>query len=237
MLKLNGIAASYGKVQALKDVSLEVHQGEMVALLGANGAGKSTTLKVVSGLLKPDRGSMEFLGERIDGMKPGMLVKAGLVQVPEGRKIFPGLSVVENLYIGGAVHGKSTRQMSPDVEYVFSIFPELDKFKNKSGWSLSGGQQQMLAIGRGLMAKPKLLLLDEPSLGLAPVVVQQVFKTIRKINAEGTTVLIVEQNAYMVLKIATRGYVLETGKTVLSDTAANLLANKGIQAAYLGGRS
>ena len=236
MLKVNGIAASYGKVQALREVTLEVHQGETVALLGANGAGKSTTLRTVSGLLKPSQGSIEFLGKRIDGTKPEKLVKEGLVHVPEGRKIFPGLTVVENLYLGGAVHGSSMKQMRTDVEYVFSLFPELKRFTNKPGWSLSGGQQQMLAIGRGLMAKPKLLLLDEPSLGLAPVIIQQVFKIIRQISAEGTTVLIVEQNAYMALRAAQRGYVLETGKTVLSETAESLLSNQEVQAAYLGGR-
>lgn len=236
MLKVNGIAASYGKVQALREVTLEVHPGETVALLGANGAGKSTTLRTISGLLKPSQGRIEFQGEKIDGTQPEKIVKMGLVHVPEGRKIFPGLSVVENLYLGGAVHTSSMKKMRSDVEYVFSLFPELKRFADKPGWSLSGGQQQMLAIGRGLMAKPKLLLLDEPSLGLAPVIIQQVFKIIRQISAEGTTVLIVEQNAFMALKVAQRGYVLETGKSVLYDTAENLLKNKDVQAAYLGGR-
>lgn len=235
MLKVQGIAASYGKVQALREVSLEVKQGETVALLGANGAGKTTTLKTISGLLKPSQGTIEFLGEKIVGVKPEKIVKAGLVHVPEGRKIFPGLTVVENLYLGGAILGGSMKQMRSDVDYVFSLFPDIERFANKPGWSLSGGQQQMLAIGRGLMAKPKLLLMDEPSLGLAPVIIQQVFKIIRKISSEGTTVLLVEQNANMALKIASRGYVLETGTTVLTDAAEKLLVNKEVQAAYLGG--
>lgn len=235
MLKIQGIAASYGKIQALHEVTLEVKQGETVALLGANGAGKTTTLKTISGLLKPSQGTIEFLGEKIDGKKPEKIVKAGLVHVPEGRKIFPGLTVVENLYMGGAVLSRSMKQMRSDVDYVFGLFPDIERFANKPGWSLSGGQQQMLAIGRGLMAKPKLLLLDEPSLGLAPVIIQQVFRIIRQINSEGTTVLLVEQNANMALRVASRGFVLETGKTVLSDTSERLLTNKEVQAAYLGG--
>lgn len=235
MLKIKGLSTSYGKVQALREVELEVRAGETVALLGANGAGKTTTLKTISGLLRPNHGSIEFLGARIDGAKPESIVRSGLVHVPEGRKIFPGLTVTENLYLGGAVRNLSMKDMRPDVEYVFSIFPELVRFADKPGWSLSGGQQQMLAIGRGLMAKPKLLLLDEPSLGLAPVIIHQVFKIIRAINAQGTTVLLVEQNAYMALRVASRGYVLENGRTVLCDTSDKLLANSQVQAAYLGG--
>lgn len=235
MLKIDQISASYGNIQALREVSLVVNQGETVALLGANGAGKTTTLKTISGLLQPSQGSIEFLGQRLNGIAPEKIVKLGIVHVPEGRKIFPGLSVVENLYLGGSVLGSSIKQMRNDVDYVFSLFPDLKPFENKPGWSLSGGQQQMLAIGRGLMAKPKLLLLDEPSLGLAPLIIQNVFKIIRKINNEGTTVLLVEQNANMALKVARRGYVLETGKTVLSDSSTALMANKDVQAAYLGG--
>ncbi|GAB6172098.1 ABC transporter ATP-binding protein [Paradesulfitobacterium aromaticivorans] len=235
MLKVNSIEASYGKVQALRDVTLEVSKGEIVALLGANGAGKTTTLRTISGLLKPNRGTIEFLGTKIDGTKPEAIVKSGLVHVPEGRKIFPGLTVKENLFLGGAIKNSSMKAMNKDVEYVFSVFPELERFADKPGWSLSGGQQQMLAIGRGLMAKPKLLLLDEPSLGLAPVIIQQVFKIIRDINSKGTTVLLVEQNAYMALRVATRGYVIENGRIVLSDTSSNLIANPAVQSAYLGG--
>ena len=235
MLKIKGLSASYGKVQALREVELEIREGEIVALLGANGAGKTTTLKTVSGLLRPNQGSIEFLGMRIDGTKPESIVKSGLVHVPEGRRIFPGLTVIENLFLGGAVRNLSMKAMHPDVEYIFSIFPELLRIANTLGWSLSGGQQQMLAIGRGLMAKPKLLLLDEPSLGLAPVIIHQEFKIIRDINAQGTTVLLVEQNVNLALRVASRGYVLENGRTVLCDTSDKLLANPQVQAAYLGG--
>ncbi len=235
MLKIKGLSASYGKVQALREVELEIREGEIVALLGANGAGKTTTLKTVSGLLRPNQGSIEFLGMRIDGTKPESIVKSGLVHVPEGRRIFPGLTVIENLFLGGAVRNLSMKAMRHDVEYIFSIFPELLRIANTLGWSLSGGQQQMLAIGRGLMAKPKLLLLDEPSLGLAPVIIHQVFKIIREINAQGTTVLLVEQNVNLALRVASRGYVLENGRTVLCDTSDKLLANPQVQAAYLGG--
>jgi branched-chain amino acid transport system ATP-binding protein len=235
MLKVEGIETWYGAIQALKGISLEVNQGEIVALLGANGAGKSTTIKTITGMLKPAKGRIELLGQDITRREPEDIAELGIACVPEGRHIFPGLTVMDNLMLGTTPRrGASKAEIQKDLDRVFEVFPILKEFKGRLGWQLSGGQQQMLAIGRGLMSKPKLLLLDEPSLGLAPVLVQEVFKVIKEIKEAGTTILLVEQNARMALLIANRGYVLETGRVVLSDTAANLLANEDMKAHYLG---
>lgn len=232
MLRLNGIEARYGKIVALRDITLEVKEGEIVALLGMNGAGKSTTLKTISGLLRPKAGTIEFMGQAIDQLSPEEIVRLGLIHVPEGRKIFPGLTVKENLVLGATSRKIPMSQVNREIEDTLDIFPELIPLMDQLGWSLSGGQQQMCAIGRGLMAKPKLLMLDEPSLGLAPLIVQNMFHTIQKINQNGTTVLLVEQNARQSLAIAHRGYVSEAGRIVASDKAVNLL--NGIHHAYLG---
>ena len=235
MLKVTGIETWYGAIQALKGVSLDVKQGEVVALLGANGAGKSTTIKTITGMLKPTVGTIEFLGKDITGMEAEDIAEAGIACVPEGRRIFPGLSVIDNLMLGATSRRKPTKaELDNDLERVFHLFPVLREFRDRLGWQLSGGQQQMLAIGRGLMSASKLLLLDEPSLGLAPVLVQEVFRVIKEINKTGTTILLVEQNARMALLVATRGYVLETGRMTLTDTAANLLTNEDMKAHYLG---
>jgi branched-chain amino acid transport system ATP-binding protein len=235
MLKVHGIETWYGAIQALKGISLEVKQGEIVALLGANGAGKSTTIKTITGVLKPAKGKIEFLGQDITGREVEDIAESGIACVPEGRHIFPGLSVIDNLMLGTTPRkNPSKSDIDRDLDRVFHLFPILKEFRNRLGWQLSGGQQQMLAIGRGLMSSAKLLLLDEPSLGLAPVLVQEVFKVIKDINKAGTTILLVEQNARMALLIANRGYVLETGRLTLTDTAANLLANEDMKAHYLG---
>jgi branched-chain amino acid transport system ATP-binding protein len=235
MLKVEGIETWYGAIQAIKGISLEVNQGEIVALLGANGAGKSTTIKTITGLLKPGRGTIQFMGHEIGRREPEDIAEMGIACVPEGRHIFPGLTVMDNLMLGTTPRkGASKAEIEGDLEKVFDLFAILKEFKNRLGWQLSGGQQQMLAIGRGLMSKPKLLMMDEPSLGLAPVLVQQVFKVIKEIKEAGTTILLVEQNARMALLIADRGYVLETGKVVLTDTAANLLNNEEMKQHYLG---
>lgn len=238
MLKVEGIETWYGAIQALKGISLDVNQGEIVALLGANGAGKSTTIKTITGLLKPAKGSIQFMGQEIARKEPEAIAEMGIACVPEGRRIFPGLTVLDNLMLGATVRkGASKAELAQDLEKIFTLFPILKEFKNRLGWQLSGGQQQMLAIGRGLMSRPKLLLLDEPSLGLAPVLVQEVFKVIKEIKDAGTTILLVEQNARMALLIADRGFLLETGKMVLTDTAQNLLNNEQMKAHYLGGHA
>jgi len=235
MLKVQGIETWYGAIQALKGISLEVNQGEIVALLGANGAGKSTTIKTITGLLKPTRGRIDFLGQEITNREPEEIAEIGIACVPEGRRIFPGLTVSDNLMLGATARkGDSRGGIPTDLEKVYGIFPQLKDFRDRLGWQLSGGQQQMLAIGRGLMSGSKLLLMDEPSLGLAPVLVQEVFRVIGEINKRGTTILLVEQNARMALLIASRGFVLETGRVMLGDTAANLLANEDMKAHYLG---
>ena len=235
MLKVEGIETWYGAIQALKGISVEVNQGEIVALLGANGAGKSTTIKTITGLLKPAKGRIEFMGQEISRREPETIAEMGIACVPEGRHIFPGLTVMDNLMLGTTPRkGASKTEIQKDLDRVFEVFPILKEFKNRLGWQLSGGQQQMLAIGRGLMSKPKLLMMDEPSLGLAPVLVQEVFRVIKEIKDAGTTILLVEQNARMALLIADRGYVLETGKVVLTDSAANLLNNEQMRAHYLG---
>ena len=236
LLELKNVASYYGSVQALKSVSLRVEQGEVVTLLGANGAGKSTTLRTISGLLRPASGEVWFEGQPIHDMAPEKIVRLGISHVPEGRRIFPGLTVRENIMLGTSNRGRlPKKQMDEEVAEMFGIFPVIKPFENALGWTLSGGQQQMLAVARGLMAKPKLLLLDEPSLGLAPVIVQQLFATIRIIHARGTTILLVEQNANMALSVANRGYVLETGEMKVEGSPKELLGNEEVRAAYLGG--
>ncbi len=237
LLELDGVVATYGKVAALKELSLYVDDGELVAMLGANGAGKSTTLRLISGLLKPQSGSVRFMGQSIAELSPEAIVRRGIAHVPEGRRVFPGLTVRENILLGGSNRPEVRRaELEADAERMFSIFPDIKPFENALGWTLSGGQLQMVAIARGLMAKPKLLLLDEPSLGLAPLIVQQVYKIIAEIRRHGTAVLLVEQNAHMALGVADRGYVLETGNLVAQGKPDALWANEEIHAAYLGGR-
>jgi len=237
LLELEEVVAAYGDIIALKGLSLAVEEGEIVALLGANGAGKSTTLRVISGLMPPQSGTLHFAGRPIGGLSPGAIVKLGVAHVPEGRRVFPGLTVRENIILGGSNRKWPARaELEADAEKMFGIFSEIRPFANALGWTLSGGQQQMLAIARGLMAKPKLLLLDEPSLGLAPIIVQQVYKVIADIRRQGTTVLLVEQNANMALSVADRGYVLETGRLAMQGKPEMLWDNEDVRTAYLGGR-
>lgn len=234
MLEVSHIQSRYGQVTALHDVDISVREGEIVVLLGVNGAGKSTTLKTISGLLHPTRGEIHFDGKRIDRMIPELIVRGGIAHVPEGRHVFPGLTVQENLVIGTSSRRVTNAEIARDIEYVLDIFPDLKRLYKQMSWSLSGGQQQMLAIGRGLMAKPRLLMLDEPSLGLAPVIIKQVFATIERINKEGMTVLLVEQNVHLSLSIAHRAYLLETGRVVRTDTAEALRNDKNFKAQMLG---
>jgi branched-chain amino acid transport system ATP-binding protein len=237
LLELENVVTAYGKVEALKGLTLRVEQGEIVALLGSNGAGKSTTLRTISGLIRPLSGTMRFLGQPIDRLSPGAIVKLGVAHVPERRRVFPGLTVRENILLGGSNRVRaSRRELETEAERMFALFPELKPFANVLGWKLSGGQQQMVAIARGLMAQPKLLLLDEPSLGLAPLIVQQVFQIIAGIRGQGTTVLLVEQNAHLALSIGDRGYVLETGRLVAEGNPESLWSNDEVRAAYLGVR-
>lgn len=232
LLKVQGISTYYGKIQALKNVSLEVKEGTIVTILGANGAGKTTTMNTISGLLHPKEGKIFFRGEDITKLEPFQLVRKGLALVPEGRAILTGMSVLENLEMG-AYH-RNDHQVKDDLEAVMDRFPILRERKKQLGGTMSGGQQQMLAIARALMSKPKLLLLDEPSMGLAPLIVQDIFRIVKEIKDSGTTVLIVEQNARQALKIADYGYVLETGKVVAEGPAAQLLEDSSIKEAYLG---
>src|SRR5258707_3226108 len=235
LLELENVVTAYGKVVALKGLTLRVEQGEIVVLLGSNGAGKSTTLRTISGLIRPLSGTMHFLGQPIDRLSPEAIVKLGVAHVPEHRRVFPGLTVRENILLGGSNRVRAPRrELEPYAEQMFAVFPELKPFANVLGWKLSGGQQQMVAIARGLMAQPKLLLLDEPSLGLAPLIVQQVFQIIAGIRGQGTTVLLVEQNAHMALSICDRGYVLETGRLVAEGNLEALSNNDEVRAAYLG---
>ena len=237
LLELENVVTAYGKVEALKGLTLRIEQGEIVTLLGSNGAGKSTTLRTISGLIRPLSGTMRFLDQSIAGLSPEAIAKLGVAHVPERRRVFPGLTVRENILLGGSNRVRaSRRELETDAERMFAVFPELKPFTNALGWTLSGGQQQMLAIARGLMAQPRLLLLDEPSLGLAPLIVQQVFKIIAEIRLQGTTVLLVEQNAHMALLIADRGYVLETGRLVAEGNPEALWSNDEVHAAYLGAR-
>ncbi len=233
VLRLTDIVASYGAIQALSGVSLVVGEGEIIALLGANGAGKSTTLRTISGLLHPSQGTITFQGQRIDRASAESIVRRGIAHVPEGRHIFPGLNVRDNLLLGGSNGRLPKGEVRAQLDQVMELFPDLRRLSKQLGWSLSGGQQQMLAIGRALMSKPALLLLDEPSLGLAPIIVQQVFSIIRDINRRGATVLLVEQNARMALSIAHRGYVLQTGQLVLEGPAGDLLQDEAVRLAYL----
>lgn len=235
MLRLNNVNTFYGNIQALHDVNLEVEEGEIVALLGANGAGKTTTLMTISGIVPPQTGEIYYNNTPLHLMKPDEIVKLGVCQVPEGRHIFPHLSVSENIDLGAFLR-RDKEQIRKDIDYVYHLFPQLAERKNQLGETLSGGEQQMLAISRALLSKPKLLLLDEPSLGLAPIIVRQIFDIIRQINSESkTTILLVEQNANLALKIANKGYVMETGKIRLSGDAKKLLNNDDIKKAYLGG--
>jgi len=233
LLTVNEIEAYYGRVCALHSVSLEVAEGSVVALLGANGAGKTTTLRVISGLLRPTRGSVDFDGRRIDGWSPDRVVRTGIVQVPEGRQIFADLTVRENLLLGGYAR-RDLGPARPEASRVFEYFPRLRERLQQRAGTLSGGEQQMLAIGRALMARPRLLVLDEPSLGLAPILVKEIFRVISEIRAAGTTVLVVEQNVHMALDIADHAYVLETGRVILGDRSAALRQREEVRRAYLG---
>lgn len=233
LLQLSDVSASYGVITALRRVSLEVAEGEVVVLLGANGAGKTTVLRVVSGLIRPREGEIVFGGRQIHGLSPEKIVDLGIVHVPEGRQLFPELTVAENLRLG-AYRRRDRQQVKADLEWVFSLFPILRERYSQLAGTLSGGEQQMLAIGRALMARPRLLLLDEPSLGLAPRVVRQIFEVIRTIHASGTTVLMAEQNAHLALGLAQRVYVLQTGQVRLSGTPAELKGNPEVRRLYLG---
>jgi branched-chain amino acid transport system ATP-binding protein len=233
MLKVNGIHVYYDAIHALKGLSFSVEKGEMVTLLGANGAGKTTTLKTLSGLLRPRRGTIDLEGTHLEKSAPDEIVRRGVAHVPEGRKVFPRFTVRENLEIGGFTRTKAA--LGPDLELVFQMFPRLKERQKQYAGTLSGGEQQMLAIGRALMAKPKLLLLDEPSMGLAPKMVEQIFQNIQSINHAGVTVLLVEQNAAMALAISHRGYVLETGNVILEGKSSDLVGNDRVREAYLGG--
>jgi len=234
LLELRNVHTYYGNIHALKGISISIEPGEIVTLIGANGAGKSTTLKTISGLLRPRTGEIWFEGNRIDGLRPHEVVALGICQAPEGRRIFPRMTVLENLQMGH-FQRKPGPEVDADFERVFTLFPRLKERRSQNGGTLSGGEQQMLAIGRALMASPKLLLLDEPSMGLAPILVEQIFEIIRDINAGGTTVLLVEQNALMALGLARRGYILQTGEIVLQDSADRLIVNEDVKRAYLGG--
>jgi len=233
MLKIANIEVYYGNIYALKGISLEVNQGNIVAVLGANGAGKSTLLKTISGLLFPVRGEIEFVQERINGMSPHRIVRMGISHVPEGRELFPDLTVLENLMMGAYIK-KGTKKIVDDLDVIYGHFPILRERKSQTASSLSGGEQQMLAIGRALMSNPRLLLLDEPSLGLAPRVVEEIYRIIRGINGEGTTILLVEQNAKVALTIAHYGYVFETGKVTVVGRGTDLLQDEHVKKAYLG---
>ena len=234
MLEVNDLNVYYGAIHALKGVSFNVEKGEIVTLIGANGAGKSTTLSTISGLLRSRTGSINFLGEDIARIEPQDIVRRSVIQVPEGRRIFATLTVMENLEMGAYIHNDKAR-IQQDLESVLQRFPRLRERRKQLGGTLSGGEQQMLAIGRALMSRPSLLLLDEPSMGLSPILVEQIFEIIRDINNQGVSILLVEQNAQMALSIADRGYVLETGQVVLEGPALDLLHNPSVMEAYLGG--
>jgi len=238
VLKVKNINTYYGKVHALKNVTIHLAQGEIVALIGANGAGKTTILNTLSGVIPARTGSIQFLGEPVETLPPDRIVKIGISQVPEGRQVFKGMTVADNLELGAYLRFRSREpreQIRQDMRHMYELFPRLEERKKQMAGTLSGGEQQMLAIGRALMARPRLLLLDEPSMGLAPLVVQEIFGVIERLRRdEGTTILLVEQNARAALKMADRGYVLETGKVILEGAAAELLENPEVQRAYLG---
>jgi branched-chain amino acid transport system ATP-binding protein len=232
MLAMDNVHTYYGHIHALRGISIRVERGEIVTLIGANGAGKTTTLKTISGLLHPRQGKVTFEGKDVSRTAAHQLVRAGIGQSPEGRRIFSRMTVIENLKMGAFT--RDQKEIQPDIERVFTLFPRLRERISQLGGTLSGGEQQMLAIGRALMSQPRVLLLDEPSLGLAPILVQQVFQTIREINAQGTTILLVEQNALQALSIANRGYVLQTGEVRLTGPASDLIKNEMVRKAYLG---
>lgn len=234
MLKLKNLQTFYGNIQALKGVSIEISEGEIITLIGANGAGKTTTLMSVCGIVPPRTGEILFMGQPIHKLTPNLIVALGISQVPEGRRIFPYLTVMENLDMGAFLRTDKDG-IKQDMEYIFELFPILAERRQQAGGTLSGGEQQMLAISRALMARPRLLLMDEPSLGLAPLIVKQIFEIIRKVNTENnTTIFLVEQNANLALKVAHRGYVMETGRITLADSAEKLLADEKVKKAYLG---
>lgn len=235
ILEIKDVSVKYGNVEALHNINLKVFEGEIVSILGANGAGKSTTLMTISGLVKPHKGEILFDSRRIDGIPAHETVEKGVIQVPEGRRVFGTLTVMENLKLG-AFTVKDDSATKKTVEWIFELFPILKQRKKQLAGTLSGGEQQMLAIGRALMSQPKILLLDEPSLGLAPLIIRTIFETIKEINRQGVTVVLVEQNARAALKLANRGYVLEVGKIILEDNADSLLQNPDVQNAYLGGK-
>ena len=233
MLELKSVRTYYGNIEALKEISLTVSEGEIITLIGANGAGKSTTLMSISGIVPPRFGEIRFLDKPIHHLNPDEIVTLGISQVPEGRRIFPQLTVLENLDMGAFLR-KDRAGIKKDMDHIFSLFPILAQRQHQGGGTLSGGEQQMLAISRALMARPRLLLMDEPSLGLAPLIVRVIFNIIKKINEEGTTIFLVEQNAHMALKVAHRGYVMENGRITLEGNAQNLLVNEEVKKAYLG---
>jgi branched-chain amino acid transport system ATP-binding protein len=233
MLELKSVRTYYGNIEALKEISLTVSEGEIITLIGANGAGKSTTLMSISGIVPPRFGEIRFLDKPIHHLNPDEIVTLGISQVPEGRRIFPQLTVLENLDMGAFLR-KDRADIKKDMDHIFSLFPILAERQHQGGGTLSGGEQQMLAISRALMARPRLLLMDEPSLGLAPLIVRVIFDIIKKINEEGTTIFLVEQNAHMALKVAHRGYVMENGRITLEGNAQNLLVNEEVKKAYLG---
>ncbi|WP_083479701.1 ABC transporter ATP-binding protein [Oxobacter pfennigii] len=233
MLGIKNVDTFYGKIHALKDVSFEVNEAEIVTLIGSNGAGKTTTLNTISSILKPAKGEIVFNGQTISRIAPHIVAKGGIAHVPEGRKIFPKMTVEENLEMG-AFRFNDNNKIKKNMDYVFELFPRLLERKKQKGGTLSGGEQQMLAMGRALMSEPTLLLLDEPSMGLAPLLVELIFESIKRLNSEGITILLVEQNAHKALKIAHRGYVLQTGSIVLTGTGAELLQNEMVKEAYLG---
>ena len=234
MLEVKNLDVHYGVIQGVRNVSFEVNQGEVVSLIGANGAGKTSILRTISGLVRPSNGTITFEGQEIQKTPAQKIVASGLSQVPEGRHVFPGLSVLENLEMGAFLR-KNREENAQNLKHVFQSFPRLEERKTQDAATLSGGEQQMLAMGRALMSQPKLLLLDEPSMGLAPIFIQEIFEIIKDIQKQGTTVLLIEQNANIALSIADRGYVLETGKVILSGTGKELLASDEVRKAYLGG--
>jgi branched-chain amino acid transport system ATP-binding protein len=234
ILELKDVHTYYGAIQALKGISIDVREGEIVTLIGANGAGKSTTLRSINGLNNPRRGTITFQGRNITNAPPHQIVKMGIAQSPEGRRLFPRMSVYENLQMGAFQRARTDKDLQGDLDRVYTLFPRLAERKSQNAGTLSGGEQQMVAIGRALMARPKLLMLDEPSMGLAPIFVERIFDIVREINAQGTPILLVEQNALMALDVAHRGYVLETGRVALADDAKTLRSNEQVRKTYLG---